>query len=311
MKKNSALLFFCGVQVVIFLVLRKFDSFAESKWILAGLEAFLVFVTVSWYVLSQPEEEAEGVSPSVLMRAPQKEDAPQVEDSLREKKELEEELEKRQETELFLKQRLQDAEEERRALQAQIGVAEKRASSEQETRAMCREAIQELGFEIKKLTKQIGRERREHAIEIRALLRKEDDNTLKSPPVPKVAMSPLPAVVALLASCQKGLERPGEWPSQEHKVLVRRKFFDVARKAAVTPLVIASLEYPSDLFVSSKVTPALSEEEVFSLIDSKRNELSQLDHFEPYRFFDKDRQWTAFRLTWENLDDIVLFAQTS
>jgi hypothetical protein len=123
-------------------------------------------------------------------------------------------------------------------------------------------------------------------------------------------MSPLPAVVALLASCQKGLERPGEWPSKEHRVLVRRKLFDVVRKTAVTPLIVASLEYPTDLYISSKIEPAVSKEEVFSIIESYKNEFSQLDHFEPYYFDGKESQWTVFRLNWENLDDIVLLAKT-
>ncbi len=310
MKKNSSLLFFCVVQVLIFLVLRRFDSFTESKWMLAGLEALLVFVTVSWYVLAQPEEEEKETPSPMFMKSPEKEEDPQIAESFEEKKALEEELKKQEETESFLRQRLQDAEEEKEIFLEKICCAEEKASSQQKTRATCRQTIQELGFEIRKLTKQIGRERREHAIEIRALLRREGQDDTKPPLVPKVAMSPLPAVVSLLASCQKGLERPGEWPSKEHRVLVRRKLFDEVRKTAVTPLIVASLEHPTDLYISSKIEPTLSQEEVFSLIEAYKNEFSQLDHFEPYYFDGQESQWTAFRLNWENLDDIVFLAKT-
>ena len=276
MKKNSSLLFFCVVQVLIFLLLRKFDSFTESKWMLAGLEALLVFVTVSWYVLSQPEEEEREASPPPLfITTPEKEEEdPQIAVALEEKQALEEELKKQEETESFLRQRLQDAEEEKEILLEKMRVAEEGAAFGQKASTTCRQTIQELGFEIRKLTKQIGRERREHAIEIRALLRREGQDDTKPPLVPKVAMSPLPAVVALLASCQKGLERPGEWPSKEHRVLVRRKLFDVVRRTAVTPLIVASLEYPTDLYISSKIEPAVSKEELFSIIETYKNEFS-------------------------------------
>jgi len=317
MKRNGSLIFFCFVQAIIFLVLRKFDSFTESKWMLAGLEALLVFVTVSWYVLSQANESQEKRRPRpTLVRGASEEGRDSLKaGGIQEKKDLEEEIEKKEETESFLRQRLQDAEEEKEKLQEKIQQIEGRIAAEQKTRSTCRQTIQELGFEIRKLTRQISRERREHAIEVRALLRKEGGEDAKlssSPPVPKVAMHPLAAVVSLLASCQKGLERPGEWPSQNHRVLVRRKLFDVAKKTAVTPLIVASLEHPADLYISPKIEVAHSAEEVHAIVEAYREELSQLDHFEPFYLHDEQSMshWTAFRLTWENLDDIIIFARS-
>lgn len=321
MRKNSFLvfIFFLVAQGTIFVALRRYQSFAESKGMLAALEAALVCTTAWLYLASKPRQKklrTLAQQPSSL--EPQKQEEPPSQ-SLQhsEKKELEETLTRYREGELFSKQRISDLEQEKISLQNSLSDAAQQVQQVQHSVETCCQTIQELTHELERVTSQMEQERRQHAIELRALLRKDDADGLASGkkltkplPVQRVAMNPLPTLLLLLSSCQKGLtsQEGADWPSGEHRLLVRRKFFDLAKKLGSSNMAVISFEHPVDCYLSPKISPLISVNDLLELMRTHKPSLDQLKRFEPYNFTDArlggTTQWTAFRVAWENLDDL-------
>jgi len=310
MQRQNALVFFCIGQACLVLFLKRFDSFADSKWTLVIFESILVAISLFWYLFAEGEVEERPQPPR-----PKERKEPPVEKIVvdEEKKALEEAVGRLEETEIFLRERLESEEGEKQEVREKLRNLEEDFVKEQNIRKHGCQAIRKLSFELARLTYQIEQERREHAIELRALLRNDDPllKMKKSCVVPKVAMTPLPAVLLMLATCQKSRERPGEWPSAEHRLLVRRKFFDVIKKHQTSPFAALSLDTSSDSFVSQKLD--VSSKDLFEVVSSYREDILRLENFEPF-FLEDDRlegEWTAFRLTWKNLQDIVILCADS
>ena len=333
MRKSTALclLFFIVIQSAIFFYVRKFHSFAESKWILAASEGFLVMATVSWYVLIQPraipkKHKKTAEQPTALPIQPTK---PDNRDHLiktlnDEKLLLSEEMRQLNEAALFAKKRLADIEQEQNGIQRKLSESEGAHLEDQKTIDTCCHTIQSLTFEIDRLMTQIEQERRQHSIEVRAFLRKDEEDASVSPgkkknsksiaAISKMTTPPLPSLLLLLSTCQKGLDLhvAPDWPANEHRLLVRRKFFDIAKKMTSTPFAVVSLEHPTEYFLSSKLSPSLSINDIRASVLSCKNSFETLRQFEPYHFTDErlGGRWVAFRAAWSNLEDLIALAPT-
>lgn len=325
MRKSAffCLLFFVVSHVGIFFFLKKHPSFAEAKWTFVAAESLLVTITIWWYLMSKPKipvRAPQRVAQQAMPVCQPKQDERdlQLKAFADEKNSLLEKVKRLEETELFSKQRASDLEQEKNTLKERLSQAEARLVEVQKTTDSCCHTIQDLAFEIDRLMSQLEQERRQHSIEVRALLRKESDEpvaatkkkTSKTPPaVQKIATSPVPALMLLMSTCQKGLDLrvANDWPANEHRLLVRRKFFDIVQKMNGTPFAVVSLEYPTEYFLSSKLPSTLSITQVQSTVMEYKNIFGQLKRFEPYHFTDEKLggRWVAFRLAWENLDDLI------
>lgn len=333
MRKSDSLclFFFVAAQGVIFFFLKKYHSFSELKWLLVGAEAIVAVVTAWWYLLIQPpprpkRQEAEVRVVSIPSPLPQKPDDKELllKAATDEKKALAENVKRLEEVELFSKQRLHDLEQEKSVMKDKLKEAEGQlVEVQKKTNSFC-QTIQELTFEVDRLLTQLEQERRQHSIEVRTLLKKEGDeggsgqkkkSNKSTPAVPKVATPPLPSLLLLLSTCQKGLDlhQAQDWPANEYRLLVRRKFFDTVQKMNSTPLAVVSLEYPAEYFLSSKLPQNLSINEVRAAVLAYKTTFERLQRFEPFHFTDEKigGRWIGFRAAWENLDDIITIAPTS
>ena len=322
--RNSAsicLLFFVVAQATIIAFLKRYHSFSESKWVFVGAEALLVMITVVWYLMSKPQvsprRSQKPPSPPVVQPKSDDKDL-QLKALFDEKANLAEHVRRLEETDLFSKQRLSDLEQEKIALKERLSQAEGRLVEVQKTTDSCCRTIQDLTFEIDRLMSQVDQERRQHSIEVRALLRNDAEEgssaTKKKvsktvPAVQKLSSSPVPALMLLMYTCQKGLDLrlANDWPASEHRLLVRRKFFDVVQKMNATPFAVVSLENPTDYFLSSKLPPDLSIGQVRAAVMEYKATFAQLKRFEPYHVTDErlGGRWVAFRTAWDNLEDLI------
>jgi len=311
-------------QAMIFFFLKRYHSFAESKWILVSAEGVLVAITVWWYLIAKPAAAPKRAHKQVVapVPVPEKETpdekAIQLRAVLDEKAALLENIKRLEETDLFSKRRLTDLDQEKNGLKDKLSEAEGRLVEVQKTTDSCCRTIQDLTFEIDRLLSQLDQERRQHSIEVRALLRKEGEDsssegrkkTGKSvPAVQKVASAPISTLLLLMSSCQKGLDLhvANDWPANEHRLLVRRKFFDLVQKMNGTPFAVVSLESPAEYFLSSKLPPSLSINQVRSSVLEYKDAFARLKRFEPYHFTDEriGGRWVAFRAAWDNLEDLI------
>ena len=328
MRKSSffCLLFFIVVQSAIVFYLRKFHSFADSKGFLVASEGLLVMATASWYLLSRPAERPRERArpPQTTLPPPPKSDDREllIKTLTNEKQSLSEEMRQLTESALFSKKRLEDIEREHNEIQRRLSEAEGANVEAQKTIDSCRSTIQSLTTEIDRLMIQIDQERRAHSIEVRAFLSKTDGATdtdlgkkkksRQAAAVPKMATPPLPSLLLLLATCQKGLDLliAPDWPASEHRLLVRRKFFDVAKKMNSTPFAVVSLENPTEYFLSPKLPSSLTISDVQAATASYKASFSRLQQFEPYHFTDErlGGRWVAFRTAWNNLEDLIAMA---
>ncbi len=315
MRKNSFLvfIFFLMAQGTLFVALRRYQNFADSKGMLAASEAALVCITAWLYLASKPTNKKTRVVSQPPKEPPKVAEAPS-----NEKKELEENLQRYREGELFSKQRIGDLEQEKESLQKALTDTSERTKQMQQSVQTCCQTIQEMACELERISSQMEQERRQHAIELRALLRKDDGDSIfskkkpiKQPVVPSIAMNALPSMLLLLSSCQKGLttQEAQDWPSGEHRLLVRRKFFDLAKKLSTPSMAILSFDHPVDCYLSPKLTSRVSVNELLDLMRTHKPALDGLNQFEPYTFTDArlggTAVWTAFRVAWENLDDLI------
>ncbi len=322
MRKNASvcLVFFLVVQLMIFIVLKRFHTFAESKMFFVSAEALLAVITALWYLMARPTAAPKPRPTPVEPAAPPQPEAKeeQRETEADESAVLLETVRRLEETELFAKQRLADLEQEKTTLKERLADAEGHLVEVQKTIDSCTHVIQNLTSEVERLMAQLEQERRQHSVEVRALLRKETEQTAaqtkkkqgkSSPAMHKVAPLPVPALLLLLSTCQKGLDLhvAHDWPDGEHRLLVRRKFFDTVHKMNSIPLAVVSLESPTEYFLSSKLPSTLSAAHVRAAVMEYKTSFSQLKRFEPYHVTDErlGGRWVAFRVAWENLDDLV------
>lgn len=325
MRKNGLLcgIFFLVGQAALLIVLKKGQLFAQSRGLFIASQILLLTVTTIWYLLVQPKTRphrpSQQPSPPIPIAMPQPDEREaQLKEDADQKAALLENVKRLEEREVFSKQRLSDVEQEKIVLKERLSEAEGRLVEVQKTTDSCCRIIQDLTFEIDRLTIQLEQERRQHSVEIRALLRKEGDEPLSGtkkksgksvPAVQKIASPPVPSLLLLLSACQKGLDLhvANDWPAGEHRVLVRRKFFDIVQKMNATPLAVVSLEQPTEYFLSSKLPHNLSAAQVRTVVMEYKQVFSQLQRFEPYHVTDEriGGRWVAFRAAWDNLDDLI------
>lgn len=320
MRKHGLLgvLFFIAIQAAIFVSLKRFHSFAESKWFLASSEGLLVLVTIAIYTLSQPTPKPRRPRPSTTTETPPppKEQEQLLKTANDEKNQLSQTLQRLQESELFAKQRTEDLERKSTELSTQLAETAANLLDAQRTTDSCCQTIQTLTFEVDRLTTQLDQERRQHSIEIRTLLGKESESSSKKK-VPrtlptKSPLQPIPSLLLLLSACQKGLDLhvANDWPANEHRTLVRRKFFDVAQKMGLAPIAIVSLESPTEHFLSPKLPGSLSIADLRAAVLPYKTTFERLKRFEPYHITDErlGGRWIVFRAAWDNLEDLVALA---
>jgi hypothetical protein len=332
MRRNGlwCTLFFAVAQSVIFVALKRFHSFAESKLFLLSSEAIVVVATAIWYVLMQPAPRRKAQQPNeptvryIQQPTPPPQEAPQTEKALNveteEKKRLTEKIRTLEESEIFCKQRLESLEREKVELHATLSEVEGNLVDAQKKTDSCCQTIQSLTFEVDRILTQLEGERRAHSIEVRALLRKDESEETAAQTKKKqaktalarVATPPLPSLLLLLSACQKGLDLhiANDWPANEHRPLVRRKFFDLAQKMVTTPIAIVSLESPTEYYLSPKLPEGIEVNDVRATILSYSATFEKLKRFEPYHIID-DRlkgRYVAFRAAWDNLEDLIVLA---
>ena len=317
------LLFFLAAQAAIIIALRRFHSFADSKVFLLSSEAALSIITALWYMLAQPSRkkktrpaEAPAVRPMQSQPAPQKETEYEqlLKTEAEEKNRLAGEVRTFEEREAFSKQRIENLEQEKKNLQAKLSETEQALLDIQKKGDSSHHIIQSLASEIERLLSQLESERRTHSIEIRTFLQKEEPPDVvqkkqaKAVPL-RAAASPLPSLLLLLASCQRGLNAQLEnsWPANEHRPLVRRKFFDMVQKMAATPLAVVSLDSPTEYYLSPKLPEGLDVNTIREAVLARRSLFESLKQFEPFCIVDgrMKGQYTAFRIASENLNDLV------
>jgi hypothetical protein len=235
---------------------------------------------------------------------------------------LTQEIAQLKEAALFSKKRLSDMEQEHNDASRRLAENEGALVEAKKTIDSCCHTIQIVTCEIDRLTGQIEQERHQHSVEIRALLRKADEETTTesgkkkargaAAALPKMLMPPLPSLLLLLAACQKGIDLHSapDWPDNEHRLLVRRKFFDVAKKMSSTPFAIVSLEQPTEYFMSPKLPVGVSINDLRAIVLSYKEAVGRLKQYEPYHFTDEKLggRWVAFRAAWSNLDDLIALA---
>ena len=260
--------------------------------------------------------ETPTAQPIQLQSAPQKETECELllKTETEEKNRLAGEVRTFEEREAFSKQRIESIEQEKEALRMKLSEAEQRLLDTQKKDDSSCQIIQSLAFEMERLLSQLEGERRAHSIEIRTFLRKEDPPEVvkkkqaKAVPL-RVATPPLPSLLLLISACQKGLDlhAANDWPANEHRPLVRRKFFDMAQKMAATPMAIVSLDSPTEYYLSPKLPEGLDATVVREAVLSHRSALESLKQFEPYHIIDERMkgQYVAFRIAWDNLDDLI------
>ena len=324
-------LFFIAAQSAIVVALKRYHSFAESKLFLLSSEAVVAIATAIWYALMQPapRKRPRPVDSPMVQRvepqsAPQEEPPDENEQFLKaeaeEKKRLEEVVRTCEEREAFGKQRIESLEREKEDLRSKLSAVEGNLIDAQKKTDSCCQTIQALTLEVDRILGQLESERRAYSIEIRALLRKEEREdplaqAKKKPSKaipPRIATPPLPSLLLLLSACQKGLDLhvATDWPSNEHRPLVRRKFFDMAQKMVTTPMAIVSLDSPTEYYLSPKLPEGLDINDVREAILSYRTSFEGLKRFEPYHIID-DRmkgRYVAFRAAWDNLEDLIVLA---
>ena len=333
MRRNGlwCALFFAVAQSVVFVALKRFHSFAESKLFLLSSEAIVVVATAIWYVLMQPSPRRKIQQPiGPTTRHTQQETHPTItpqtekESILKaeaeEKKCLIEKIRTLEESEIFCKQRLESLEREKADLHAKLSEVEGNLIDAQKKTDSCCQTVQSLTFEVDRILTQLEQERRAHSIEVRALLRKDNSEETETQTKKKqakaalarVATPPLPSLLLLLSACQKGLDLhiAHDWPANEHRPLVRRKFFDLAQKMVTTPIAIVSLESPTEYYLSPKLPEGLEVNDIRTTILSYRETFEKLKRFEPYHIIDDRLQgrYVAFRTAWDNLEDFIVLA---
>jgi hypothetical protein len=295
--------FFSLAQAIILVYLKRHPNFSESKWTFLLLEAILIFATISWYLLSKPQPKPSQPvkKPLPVKQIPKQE----PEKNTAELASLQEAISHLTQAEESSKQRITELENERDMLKEKVVQEEVLRSQAVANIEQYGPLILNLSQELEKLTSHIEELKRQHDIEMRALLGKKprppSKTTTFRPPT-----SPLASTLLLLVQCHKGLSLQNTaWPAQEHALLVRRKFFDLVSSYSSAPFAIVSLSSPSDYFLSPKL-PNCSVVNLHTLIGPHIKTLSQLRPFEPYFLTDKETPMVCFRIAWENLEDLIV-----
>lgn len=309
-------LFFSISQVFVLFYLRKHPDFSESKWTLLLLETIVIFATISWYLLAKktPPISAPPTRKPQIIKEPPKEQSTQ---NIEELASLQEAVSHLTQAEESSKKRIEEIEHERDLLQQKLIQEEALRAEAVANIEQYGPLIFNLSLEMEKLSSHIEEIKRQHDIEIRALLGKEEragskkTRTSSKAPSFRPATSPLASTLLLLVQCHKGLcMENNTWPAQEHSLLIRRKFFDLVATYSSTPFAILSLTSASEYSLSPKLPEEISITNLHALIAPHTKTLSTLRPFEPYFISDTQHPWVSFRIAWENLDDLIVLVPT-
>lgn len=304
--------FFFFSQAAVLIYLKKHPNFSESKWTLLLLETIVIFATISWYLLAKKPEKL----PKPFSKEPSIKEipSPQASTNTEEIVSLKEAVSHLTQAETASKNRIQELEQERDGLQEKLVQEEALHTEALANLEHYGPLICNLSVEIEKLTSHIEEIKRQHDIEIRALLGKEGKKarTPTKAPLFRPPTSPLASTLLLLVQCHKGLSlQNSTWPAQEHALLVRRKFFDLVASYSSVPYAILSLSSPSDYFLSPKLPEQFSLSTINTLIAPHTKTISTLRPFEPYFISDKQCPFVTFRIAWENLDDLIVLVPSA
>lgn len=274
------------------------------------LESVVVFITLVFYIYSRKSELKPKNPSPVLQKAPER---------AVEEKSKKEDLE-----EIFaLKGSLQQTTQEKEALLARV------EELVRENEHMCQKLLQEedlrqdiqrsmtryapfihtLSNEIERVSEYIEEIKRQHALEIRVLLGKEEKSKKKesilSPTAFRVSSSPLVSALHLLSRIHTGLtlQEKVHWPAAEHSLLVRRKIFDVASTYSTTPFALLSSQNLSDSFLSQKLSMTTSLQKLQTFLSAHIEDLTKSPPFSPFFFDEEGFSWTVFHI----MDDLFLF----
>jgi hypothetical protein len=300
-------LFLCAIfvvaQLAIFFVVKRNPSFAEAKWLLVYLEALVVLLTTGLYLGTRPSgKKIEAPAPVVVKEIPSQ--VPALQQKIAE---LQQTIQRLEEASLFSKQHAEGLKEEKSALEKKHQTVNLKLEEVNETVQACCDSIRELGGDFERVISQLEHERKQHAIEVRALLGKNYSPSREEKKVVKIALSPLPCALMLLLSCQKALEHG---PSEEATAAFsRRKCFDIARQFGTSSVALISLQNPTEYFLSPKLSQLVSLEDLLSVIETHKESFENLQTFQPYLFSDKkigEDRWTAFRLSHPHVNDLVV-----
>lgn len=304
------LLFFSVAQAAVLFFIKKHPSFAESKWMFFLLESGVVFVTMIFYIYFRKTEPKQESVASSLQKVPEK---------ITEEKSKKEDRE-----EIFaLKSSLQQVNQEKEALLSRIEdlvnenevVCQKLLHEEdlrqdiQKNTMRHAPFIRTLSNEIEKISEYIEEIKRQHALEIRVLLGKEEKNKKKESALPRAAFrvssSPIASALHLLSRIHTGLalQEKANWPAAEHALLVRRKIFDIALTYSTTPFAILSSQSPSDSFLSEKILEITSLQKLTSFLSLRGEECAKNPPFYPFFFEEENVSWIVFHI----MDDLFFF----
>jgi hypothetical protein len=178
----------------------------------------------------------------------------------------------------------------------------------------CLDSVQRITQEVQNLCLHIEQERRTHAIEVRALLGKDDKKSLKAekattPYSIAPTLSPFANALLTIYQCQKEIEsnENKSWPSQEHYDLVRRAYFD-RLKSIQSPLLSFSLSSSTESFCSPKFPNTVKQQDIVKIIEQYGSQLQALAPFEPFHLHHESLKVPsiAFKLSCKNLEDLVI-----
>jgi hypothetical protein len=326
MKKFFLFSLFCVSQGFLFLWMRKMPSFGQAKILFALIEACFCGLAGLMYLFFCTRRR-EIRAPSIPITL-----TPQISGSLsselqdkfeNEKKELLVQLEDMSRGIVELQSKLKLENEKNEECLRKMEEAEKTASQSCSNKKLYIQALLELSIEIQKLCSQLEQDRKTHAIEIRALLGKDEKKLgVSLPPIPGAtsgiipsSIAPIAAVLLVLLQCQKGFDKSenSAWPDAEHRDLIRRAFFDRLHQAAHLPVVVFSLDRPTELYRSPSFPQALSSKDCIQIVETFGRQLRQLSSFEPFPVSLEhfSGMYIAFKVAWQNLDDLVVMVPSS
>ncbi len=301
-------------------------SFDQAKILFVSIEAVLCGIAGLLYLYGRPKryEKCSPISDKTSSSKPIAVLSSELQEKLQaEKKDLLAKLESMTGDITALQSSLQLENEKSIQFQKKLDEAEKKASLSCTNKKLYSHALLDLSVEIQKLCHQIEQDRKTHAVEIRALLGKEEKKVggpllttrAASSGILSPSISPIAAVFLLLLQCQKGFDKSeaSSWPDAEHRDLIRRAFFDRLQQASHVPLAVFSLERPTELYVSPKFPQTLSSKDCREISEAFGQELRQLSSMEPLQLNAEYLQgmYVAFKVAGQNLDDLVVMVPMS
>jgi hypothetical protein len=305
------LLFFSIAQAAVFLFIKTHPSFTDSKWMFLLFESIIVFITVFLYLCLRKSR------PTSRQKSPHFSQQAGVQVAVEQSKK--EDVEEIAALKMSLQQAMQEKEEVLQRIANLLSeneqIAQKLLHEEERVHDMHMSAMKQVPFiqrisnEIEKVAEYLDEIKRQHALEIRVLLGKEEkkkkeDKIAATPQVFRLPSSPLVSALHLLSRIHAGLslQEGAHWPASEHSLLVRRKIFDVASAYPTTPFALISFKTPADSFLSPKIPAEMSLQRLHDLLSSHMTEIEPLPPFSPF-FVEEERiSLVIFHI----LDDLFL-----